>query len=66
VQPVREADTLTTTCEPNIYRIKCTQHRPLQPITVIALHFLYVDDVHTSQKTHLWAPTVYYRDNFIF
>jgi hypothetical protein len=28
--------------------------------------FLYVDDVRTSQKTHLWASTACYGDSFIF
>jgi hypothetical protein len=35
-----------------------------QPITGIALLFLYVDDVHSSQETHLWASTACYGDSF--
>jgi hypothetical protein len=27
---------------------------------------LYVDDVHTSQETHVWASTACYEDSFTF
>jgi hypothetical protein len=32
----------------------------------IALLFLYVDDVRTSQDTQVWASTACYRDIFSF
>jgi hypothetical protein len=28
--------------------------------------FLYVDDVHTSQETHVWASTACHKDSFTF
>jgi hypothetical protein len=37
---------------------------PPRPVTEIALLLLYVDDVRTSQKTHLWASTACYVDSF--
>jgi hypothetical protein len=33
-------------------------------ITLIALLFMYANNVRTSQETHLWAFTVYYVDSF--
>jgi hypothetical protein len=30
------------------------------------LIYLYVDDIHTSQETHIQASTAYYGDSFIF
>jgi hypothetical protein len=31
-----------------------------------SITFLYVDDVLTSQETHLWASTACYGDSFTF
>jgi hypothetical protein len=36
----------------------------LWPVTEIALLFKYVDDVRTSQETHLWASTACYGNGF--
>jgi hypothetical protein len=41
---VRVADNFTTICEPIVW----------------TMFFLYVDDVGTSQETHLWASTACY------
>jgi hypothetical protein len=30
------------------------------------MYFSYVDDVLTSEETHLWASTACYRDSFTF
>jgi hypothetical protein len=30
------------------------------------LYFVYVDDVRTSQETHIWALTACYGDSFTF
>jgi hypothetical protein len=30
------------------------------------LYLLHVDDVNTSQETHLWASTAWYGDSFIY
>jgi hypothetical protein len=35
-------------------------YRTPQPATIL----LYVDDVHTSQETYLWASTACYGDDF--
>jgi hypothetical protein len=32
----------------------------------ITLHFLNVDDVRISQRTHIWDSTACYGDNFTF
>jgi hypothetical protein len=37
-----------------------------RPVTGIALLFLYVDDVRTSQETRLWASTACYEGSFTF
>jgi hypothetical protein len=39
---------------------------PPRPVTWIALLSLHVDDVHTSQETHVWASTSCYKDSFSF
>jgi hypothetical protein len=38
----------------------------LQGLLRVYLQFLYVDYVHTSQKSHFWASTACYWDNFGF
>jgi hypothetical protein len=35
-------------------------YKPPWPVTGIALLFLYVDDVHTSQEAHLWTSAACY------
>jgi hypothetical protein len=47
--------------------VNCRKHPygPPSPVTGIAL-FLYVDDVRTSQETHLWASTPLRGDNLTF
>jgi hypothetical protein len=37
---------------------------PPRPITGIALFFIYVDNVGTSQDTQVRLPTAYYWDSF--
>jgi hypothetical protein len=37
-----------------------------QPLNGDCLTFLYVDDVRTLQKTHLWVSAVCYGDSFTF
>jgi hypothetical protein len=37
-----------------------------QSLLRIYLYFLYVDDVRTSQETHLWASKTCYGDIFTF
>jgi hypothetical protein len=32
----------------------------------VSFTFVYVDDVHTSQETHLWASTCCYGNSFAF
>jgi hypothetical protein len=32
--------------------------------TILQFYFLYVDDVLTSQETHVWTPTACYGDSF--
>jgi hypothetical protein len=39
---------------------------PLLLFTAIALLFLYVDDVCTSQETQVWASTDCYGGSFTF
>jgi hypothetical protein len=39
---------------------------PPQAVTGRDSNFLYVDDVHTSQETHLWASTGCYGERFLF
>jgi hypothetical protein len=41
-------------------------YAPLWPVTGDSFTLLYVDDVRTSQKTHLWAPTACYGNSFTF
>jgi hypothetical protein len=37
-----------------------------RPVTGLALLFLYVNDVRTSQETFLWVSTTCYGDDLIF
>jgi hypothetical protein len=39
---------------------------PLSNTETAFLFSLYVDDVHTSQGTQVWASTARYGDNFTF
>jgi hypothetical protein len=41
-------------------------YQPAQSVTAIALIFLYVDDVRTSQETHLCSSTVCFGESFTF
>jgi hypothetical protein len=41
------------------------QHKPLLSATGISSFFIYVNDVGTSQETHLPASTSYYNDSFM-
>jgi hypothetical protein len=40
------------------------RYRPLRPDSEIALLFLHVDYIRTSQESHLWAFMLCYRDSF--
>jgi hypothetical protein len=63
VRPARKADSLTADCLRRCGILDISQlYRSLWPVTEIALRF--VDDVRTSQETHLWASTACYRDSF--
>jgi hypothetical protein len=41
-------------------------YEPERPVAVMELILLYVDDVRTSQETHLWDSTACYGDSFNF
>jgi hypothetical protein len=49
--------------------VSLTSHNPLKASTASygdSFTFLYLDDVRTSQETHIWTPTACYVDRFIF
>jgi hypothetical protein len=37
-----------------------------RPVTGIALLYLFVDEIRTSQEAHLWASTACYGESFTF
>jgi hypothetical protein len=66
-RPVPKAN-LTAMCKPDcLDDVGSSTSQNLmspRPVTGIALLFLYVDDVRTSQETHLRASTACYSDGF--
>jgi hypothetical protein len=65
---VLKISNLTAICEPSsrsyVSLNVLEPDEPPRPVTGIDLFFLHVDDVRTSQETHLRASTACYEDNF--
>jgi hypothetical protein len=48
--------------------VSSTSHNPtgLHGLLRGQLYFLYVDDIHISQETHIWASKLCHGDSFTF
>jgi hypothetical protein len=63
----RKAENLTAICLENDSLNISQAYKPPRPVIGIALaFFIYVDDIRTSQETHLWASRTCYRNSFTF
>jgi hypothetical protein len=69
-KPARKADDVTAICRPDpLYSVgsstsnKCMGFNGHLPGHLYCLH---VDNIRTSQETHLWASMAFYGDDFTF